>query len=341
MYEKLYQPEALDRAFQRAMRGHRDDPEHAWYEANKIESLEIIEKKLRNRTYMPKPLRTFQVYEPKKRLVQAPSVADKIVQNVLLDEILYDTLTKPFIRDCYSGVIGSGTHDGLDRLKQFMRESWNEFGSDCWVLKCDIHHYFESINQTDVMTRAARYLPDDEVIELLWRYIRLCPKGLPLGLRTSQPLANLELSWLDHTAKERYHCRWYGRYMDDFYTIHHDKEFLKRLRRDMEAELAAVGLEFNNKTQIYPISHGIDFLGFRTYVSESGKVIRQLRKQNRRNISRKIKHYGCLYAAGVLTEDEIRQRYNSWRAHASHGNCRGLIIKYDQQIKAIFKEKTT
>ena len=85
--------------------------------------------------------------------------------------------------------------------------------------------------------------------------------------------------------------------MDDFYIIHHDKEFLKRLRRDMEAELAVIGLEFNDKTQIYPISHGIDFLGFRTYVSESGKVIRQLRKQNRRNISRKIKHYGCLYAA--------------------------------------------
>ena len=109
----------------------------------------------------------------------------------------------------------------------------------------------------------------------------------------------------------------------------------------IQVELAAIGLEFNDKTQIYPISHGIDFLGFRTYVSESGKVIRQLRKQNRRNISRKIKHYGCLYAAGVLAEDEIKHRYNSWRAHASHGNCRGLIIKYDQQIKAIFKEIKT
>lgn len=305
LYEKLYQPEALNRAFNRAMRGHRDDVEHAMYEANKIEVIDFIGSALRTRTYEPLPLRMFEVFEPKRRLVQAPSVMDKIVQNALMDEVLYDLLTKPFIRDSYSGVKG------------------------------DVHHFFDSINQEDVMRRARRYIDDRDIVDLLWKYIRLCPRGLPLGLRTSQPLANLELCWMDHMIKEKYHCEWYGRYMDDFYVIHPDKEFLKLLRRDLEAELAVIGLELNNKTQIFPIRHGIDFLGFRTYASDSGKIIRQLRRQNKKNIARKIKHFGRDFRDGRLSAEKLRQRYDSWRAHAGHGNCRGLILKHDAEIKNI------
>lgn len=334
-YEKLYQPEALNRAFNRAMRGHRDDVEHAMYEANKIEVIDFIGSALRTRTYEPLPLRMFEVFEPKRRLVQAPSVMDKIVQNALMDEVLYDLLTKPFIRDSYSGVKGSGTHDGLDRLKQFMAEAWQRHGVGCWVLKGDVHHFFDSINQEDVMRRARRYIDDEDVVDLLWKYIRLCPRGLPLGLRTSQPLANLELCWMDHMIKEKYRCEWYGRYMDDFYVIHPDKEFLKLLRRDLEAELAVIGLELNNKTQIFPIRHGIDFLGFRTYASDSGKIIRQLRRQNKKNIARKIKHFEQDFRDGRLSAEKLRQQYGSWRAHAGHGNCRGLILKHDTEIKNI------
>ena len=101
LYEKLYQPEALNKAFNRAMRGHRNETEHAMYEANKIEAIDDISTSLMRRSYSPQPLRMFEVFEPKRRIVQAPSVMDKIVQNALMDEVLYDALTKPFIRDSY------------------------------------------------------------------------------------------------------------------------------------------------------------------------------------------------------------------------------------------------
>ena len=131
------------------------------------------------------------------------------------------------------------------------------------------------------MRRADRYISDKDITDLLWKYIRLCPRGLPLGLRTSHPLANLELCWMDHVIKEKYHCKWYGRYMDDFYVIHPDKEFLKQLRHDLEAELAVIGLELNDKTQIFPIRHGIDFflvsapmrlIAERSSVSSEGRI---------------------------------------------------------------------
>ncbi len=53
--------------------------------------------------------------------------------------------------------------------------------------------------------------------------------------------------------------------MDDGVLIHHDKEFLKKA-------LA--------KTQIFPISQGVDFLGFHFYLTDTGKVIKRLRTSN-------------------------------------------------------------
>lgn len=30
--------------------------------------------------------------------------------------------------------------------------------------------------------------------------------------------------------------------------------------------------------------------------------------------------------------------YRSWRAHASHGNCRNLVLEFDQRVQKIFSE---
>ena len=43
--------------------------------------------------------------------------------------------------------------------------------------------------------------------------------------------------------------------------IHHDKEFLKKALAKMKELVEEDGLEFNSKTQIFPISQGVDFLG--------------------------------------------------------------------------------
>lgn len=320
------------------MKNHRRREQYCKIEVNKREVIADLKAKLEAKAYDPQPLEIFTVYEPKQREVQSPSIHDKIVQNAMLDNGLYEELTKPIIRDCYGSMRGRGALDGLDRLKQFMSACWAAYGTNAWVLKCDIRHYFASIRQEDILLLARRYVSDDDIFDLLEKYVRICPSGLPLGLRTSQPLANLELSWLDHKVKELYRCKWYGRYMDDFYVIHQDKEFLKYLKHEMAESLEKHGLEFNDKTQIFPVSNGIDFLGFRTYLNENGKVIRKLRDRSRRGMQRRLKQFEAALCAGTMTEGEVISRYQSWRAHASHGNCRGLILRYDKAIKDMLKE---
>ena len=66
--------------------------------------------------------------------------------------------------------------------------------------------------------------------------------------------------------------------MDDGILLHQDKEYLKECLSILEEKVTQeLGPEFNEKTQIVPISQGIDYLGFHFYLTETGKVIRRLR----------------------------------------------------------------
>ena len=101
-----------------------------------------------------------------------------------------------------------------------------------------------------------------------------------MGNQSSQWFALYYLDRLDRFIKERLKVKYYVRYMDDGVLIHHDKEFLKKALAKMKELVEEDGLEFNSKTQIFPISQGVDFLGFHFYLTDTGKVIKRLRTSN-------------------------------------------------------------
>lgn len=146
------------------------------------------------------------------------------------------------------------------------------------------------------------------------------------------------LSDLDHFIKEKLGIRYYGRYMDDFYLIHEDKAYLQYCRREIEKYLVPLGLHLNNKTNIFPLRNGIDFLGFHTYLTNSGKVIRKVRRNSKCNEQRKLKKQRALLDSGKITLAQIEQSYGSWRSHAEKGNCYHLIRETDRTFKNLFKE---
>ena len=234
--------------------------------------------------YVPSKFEVFAVYEPKRRMVHAPAFADKVVLHALVDNILYDALTKSFIRDSHASQTGKGTDDGLMRLKTHMVDYYRRSGcgADGWVLKGDVRHFFASIDHLKLKRKLKAVLDkrgvDPRVYELLCIYIDVMEDGLPLGYQTSQLFALLFLDEFDHFVKEKLRIRWYGRYMDDFFLIHPDKEYLQYCLTEIQAFMASLGLELNEKTQIFPLRHGMDFLGFHTYLTDSGKVIRKLRQ---------------------------------------------------------------
>ena len=331
----------LYKAYRASRRGKRWKNTVAKIELNALEAVAYLQNELSEGTYKPGDYREFYVFEPKKRLIQTNSFKDKIVQHAFCDNVLYDALSRPFILDNYGSQIGKGTHFGLDRLSGFMREYYRRHGSaDGWVLKADVHHYFASIRH-DILKQDVRELLDDErSLALTDLIIDSTPGnvGIPIGNQSSQVFALLYLNKLDHLMKEGFRFRYYGRYMDDFYIIHSDKLLLRQILKEIEAYIKPLGLRLNGKTQILPLKNGIDFLGFHTYLTQTGKVVRKVRAKSIDNMKRKIRKFRGLVDSGKMTLDSVVQSYASWTGHISHGNTYHLRQNMDAYFFSYFPE---
>lgn len=209
--------EVLYKAYLAARRGKRSRAATAHYEVHLLENIVNLVYILQTKIYRPGLFRVFYVFEPKKRLVQAPAFVDKVVQHALVDNLIYDRITQSFILDNYASQKGKGLHFGLDRLRGFFMDYWHKYHTaDGWVLKCDVRHFFASIDHEKLKEKLKKLDLEPVVYELLCVYID-CSDGLPLGYQTSQLFALLFLDEFDHFVKEKLHIRYYGRYMDDFF----------------------------------------------------------------------------------------------------------------------------
>ena len=322
-------------------------------------------KELEKHTYIK--TRNPAVFPKKERLVLAIDFEGKVVQHSLCDNVLEPAFSRRFIRDNYAGQIGKGTHDGLDRLAAAMRHYFfsrkaadeaarkaaglpprpmNEWDyADGWVLKGDFSKFFYTLLHSycyETARRALKWLKDPELIDfaewLLWLIIDSTPDpGIPIGNQSSQLLALLYLDAFDHWLRDDRGLV-YGRYMDDFYIIHSDKLLLRQILKEIEAYIKPLGLRLNGKTQILPLKNGIDFLGFHTYLTQTGKVVRKVRAKSIDNMKRKIRKFRGLVDSGKMTLDSVVQSYASWTGHISHGNTYHLRQNMDAYFFSYFPE---
>lgn len=252
---------------------------------------------------------------------------------------IYSGITNSFILDNYASQKNKGLHFGLDRLKGFLTDYWNKnHTADGWVLKCDVRHFFASIDHDRLKEKLKKLDLEPALYDLLCVYVD-CSDGLPLGYQTSQLFALYYLDEFDHFVKEKLHIRYYGRYMDDFFLIHPDKEYLQYCLTEIQAFMASLGLELNEKTQIFPLRHGMDFLGFHTYLTDSGKVIRKLRHSSVKKMRAKLRRWEKEYPTGLVTREEILQSWQAWDAHAAHGNTWTLRQQVRDRVQNILKEE--
>ena len=340
-YEKIYNFENLYRAYRKARQGKRWKGAAAKFEVNLLEALNLLSYQLKTKKYTLSLYNTFEVYEPKRRVVMSNSYKDKVVQHSLCDNVLEPILTRSFITDNYASQVGKGTHYGLDRLQEFLRRFYRKNGIDGWILKGDISKYFYSIRHDVLKTLIRRKITDPDVLWLVEMIIDSTEGniGIPIGNQSSQLFALLYLNNLDHFIKEKLGIKYYGRYMDDFFLIHEDKAYLQYCRAEIEKHVAAIGLSLNNKTNIYPLRNGVDFLGFHTYLTETGAVIRKVRRRSKNNMKRKLKKMRGLVERGKITTATVEQSCQSWRGHAAKGNCYHLIRRTDHYYNRLFNSK--
>ena len=151
----------LYKAYLAARRGKRSRAATANYEVHLLANIVNLVYILQTKIYRPGLFRVFYVYEPKKRLVQAPAFVDKVVQHALVDNLIYERITNSFILDNYASQKGKGLHFGLDRLRGFFTEYWNKYRTaEGWVLKCDVRKFFASIDHDRLKEKLKKLDPD-------------------------------------------------------------------------------------------------------------------------------------------------------------------------------------
>ncbi|MGA7933011.1 MAG: RNA-directed DNA polymerase [Kovacikia sp.] len=331
-------------AFPNLLQAHRQAQKGKRYRRNVLafnHNLESellgLREELLTQTYHPGAYRTFEIVEPKRRMISAAPYRDRVVHHALCN-VIVPLIEPTFIHDSYANRVGKGSHRALQRFTQFAR-------SKRYALQCDIQAYFPSIDHellkglirrkikcnktlwlietiidaSNDQFPVVHHFPEDDLLAPLTRR-----RGLPIGNLTSQFFANVYLNGFDHFVKETLKAPQYLRYVDDFALFSDDQEWLMDARQAIEAYLATLRLKIHPvKSQISQTCGGANFLGFRVFsVGEAfPKEIRiRVRTENLRRSRRRLRQLQKSYASYQAHLTDITRSLQSWEAHLKHGD---------------------
>lgn len=143
---------------------------------------------------------------------------------------------------------------------------------------------------------------------------------------------------LDHYCKERLHAKYYIRYMDDIFILHHDENELIEMLNSIKEQLAKIGFETHEKkTHIKPLSESFTFLGFEYKVTDTGKIIMTLNSKNVKHERKKLRHMVGKAKRGEMAKEKVDECYQSWCVHTSKGNSFKLLQRMDKYYKELWR----
>lgn len=279
----------------------------------------------------------FDLYERgKKRHIRSVHIRERVVQKCLCDYALVPVLGRSLIYDNGASTAGKGTKFARKRLQMHLEKYIRKHGSDGYILIFDFKKFFDSIQHHVVLQVLKRYFTDKRIIGLTMKFVRLSgDTGLGLGSQISQSLCLAVPNELDHAMKERCRMHFYGRYMDDGYIIHHDKEMLKECLKVMKEICEKLGLTLNlKKTHIRKLSGGFSFLKRRYHIESSGKIIVRPSRKTMTRMRRRLKKFRKRISEGKMSIKAASQSFQSWHSHIE----KTRRYKSRQRMESLFRE---
>jgi len=241
-----------------------------------------------------------------RQIFKLPYFPDRIVHHCIMN-IMEPIWEKTLIRDTYSSIKGRGIHDGVKRVKGFLKDK----KGTRYCLKMDVKKFYPSIDHGILKLIIRRKIKCPQTLRLLDEIIDSSP-GLPIGNYLSQYFGNLYLSGLDHWCKESIKIKYYARYCDDIVIFSNSKRHL-HIIKDMISNYCELNLRLQIKDtwQVFPTAiRGVDFLGYRFF---GGYTL--IRKSIVRNFKRKVRK----------SDHSSAVSYYGW---LKHGNGHRLWNKY-------------
>ncbi len=261
-------------AFYDCRRRKRNTINAVHFEVDFEASILRLTNAINDRTYYPTRSLAFVVTKPRYREVFAADFSDRVVHHYICRR-LEPLLERIFSPRAFNCRVGKGTLYGIKMLQSDVRQLSHNYTRSCWVMKIDVSGFFMSIDKEllagmlDCFLIENYHAPDKDDIRWLTRLVVMhepeknCVRrsnlamwdclpankslftngeglGMPIGNLPSQMFANFllnDLDWFVETLGIRHH----GRYVDDMYLLHEDKDVLlaavPRIREYMQRYL--------------------------------------------------------------------------------------------------------
>lgn len=316
LFERIISVENLLLAYKRASRGKQSTVNVQRFALDVPGNIELIRNSLQQKTFSTSRYQSKIIHEPKTReIFVLPFAPDRIVQHAIMAIIapIWDRL---MISDSFSCRVGKGQHAGSRRAMEFVRRYR-------YCLKCDIAKFYPSMDQQVLSSIVRKKIKCHDTLWLLDDIIFSYHggKNIPIGNYTSQWFGNLYLNELDHLVKHDLGFKGYLRYCDDFCLFSDEKSLLQRAKETICKFIKSnLKLQFSF-AEVFPVSHGVDFLGYRHF-----KKHILLRKSTATRVKRRLAKMPQKIGAGMLTTEQVRSSLASTKGWLQWANTHNLTV---------------
>ena len=326
LYEQCFTMEALFAAYRTARKGKRKTLSVLRFEQNLGANLNQLHHELLSGEYRPAVHRQFWIYEPKPRLIKAPTFRDVVVQHAIY-AVINPIFDRGFLPDSFGCRIGKGTHRASDQAQRYLRQS----PPDSVTLQMDIRRFYYRIDRIILRGLIEKKIKDRKLVNLMMAFAEHNePLGVPIGSLLSQLYALIYLDPLDHFIKREIKAKRYVRYVDDFIVFGVSRDEAKAIRLRIAAWLAAhLSLEFSRFT-IHPVKRGINFVGYRTW-----RRTKFVRRRSIRNFRKNLRLGKIASLISILGHAKPTATYKYF-AHQiqEHGHGNNLPLPKNNHLRA-------
>lgn len=313
----------------------------------------------------------------KTRHIKSMHISDRVVQRSVCDNVLVPELSKYLTYDNGASMEGKGIHFARKRMATHLHKFYRKHKSnEGYVLQIDFSKFFDNIVHDGLIKEMRKKIGDKETMSFIEKLIdtfrvdvsymtdeeyansintlydalqhaqidkalltgeKYMRKSVGIGSQISQISGVYYPTRIDNYCKIVRGMKYYGRYMDDIYIIHEDKEFLKGLLNDIRGICDELGLFINpKKTQIVKLSHGFTFLKIKYSLTETGKVRQRISKDSVLREKRKLKKLRGLLEEGKVSFADVRSSYASWKGGVEHYDSHTILQDMDKFFDELF-----
>jgi len=151
LYNLIISPENILAAWKTFKSDKRKKPDVARFERELEQNIFQLYRDLKNHVYTHGQYKSFWIRDPKLRNIYKATVRDRVLHHAMFS-VLNPVFEPTFISTSFSCRVGKGTHKGVFYLRDTVRQVSANYTKRCYVLKCDIRKFFETIDH-EILTQ--------------------------------------------------------------------------------------------------------------------------------------------------------------------------------------------